>query len=30
MRSVYEILRAKRDGKGLSREEIAFFIRGVV
>jgi pyrimidine-nucleoside phosphorylase len=30
MRSVYEILRAKRDGKELSREEIAFFIRGVV
>lgn len=30
MKTVYEILRAKRDGKELSREEIAFFIAGVV
>ncbi len=30
MRSVYEILRAKRDGRELSRDEIAFLIRGVV
>lgn len=30
MRSVYEILRAKRDGQELTKEEIAFLIRGVV
>ncbi|MCA1579881.1 MAG: thymidine phosphorylase [Acidobacteria bacterium] len=30
MKSVYEILRAKRDGKELSREEIAFLVAGVV
>jgi len=30
MRSVYEILRAKRDGKELTREEIAFLVSGVV
>jgi pyrimidine-nucleoside phosphorylase/thymidine phosphorylase len=30
MRSIYEILRAKRDGQELSREEIAFLVRGVV
>ena len=29
MRSIYEILRAKRDGGELSSEEIAFFVRGV-
>ncbi len=30
MKSIYEILRAKRDGQELSREEIAFLIGGVV
>lgn len=30
MRTVYEILRAKRDGQELPREEIAFLVRGVV
>ena len=30
MRSVYEILRAKRDGRELTREEIAAFVGGVV
>ncbi len=30
VRSVYEILRAKRDGQELTKEEIAFLIRGVV
>ncbi len=30
MRTVYEILRAKRDGKELPREEIAFLVAGVV
>ncbi len=30
MKSVYEILRAKRDGQELSREEIAFLIQGIV
>jgi pyrimidine-nucleoside phosphorylase len=30
MRSVYEILRAKRDGKELPKDELAFLIRGVV
>jgi pyrimidine-nucleoside phosphorylase len=30
MRSVYEILRAKRDGQELAREEIEFLVRGVV
>jgi pyrimidine-nucleoside phosphorylase len=30
MRSIYEILRAKRDGQELSKEEIAFLVRGVV
>lgn len=30
MKSVYEILRAKRDGKELSKDEIAFLVRGVV
>lgn len=30
MKTVYEILRAKRDGGELSREEIGFLIRGVV
>jgi pyrimidine-nucleoside phosphorylase len=30
MSSVYEILRAKRDGRELTREEIAFLIGGVV
>ena len=30
MRSVYELLRAKRDGQELTREEIAGFVRGVV
>ena len=30
MRTVYEILRAKRGGQELSKEEIAFLIRGVV
>ena len=30
MRSVYEILRAKRDGKELPKEELAFLVRGVV
>lgn len=30
MRSVYEILRAKRDGGELSREELAYFVAGVV
>ena len=30
MRSVYELLRAKRDGQELTREEIASFVSGVV
>src|ERR1700687_931530 len=30
MRSVYEILRAKREGQELPKEEIAFLVRGVV
>ena len=30
MRSVYEILRAKRDGGELSREELAYLVAGVV
>ena len=30
MKSTYEILRAKRDGGELSREEIAYLVRGVV
>ncbi len=30
MRSIYEILRAKRDGQELSKEEIAYLIGGVV
>src|SRR5262245_36927563 len=30
MRTVYEILRAKREGQELSREEIAFLVSGVV
>jgi pyrimidine-nucleoside phosphorylase len=30
MRSVYEILRAKRDGKELPKEELALLVRGVV
>jgi pyrimidine-nucleoside phosphorylase len=30
MKTIYEILRAKRDGQELSREEIAFLIAGVV
>ncbi|MEO8191847.1 MAG: thymidine phosphorylase [Acidobacteriota bacterium] len=30
MKSVYEILRAKRDGQELSRDEIAFLVAGVV
>ncbi len=30
MKSVYEILRAKRDGQELSREEIAFLVAGIV
>src|ERR1700694_1377750 len=30
MKSIYEILRAKREGQELSREEIASLIRGVV
>src|SRR6266849_6888241 len=30
MKTVYEILRAKRDGEELSKEEIGFLIKGVV
>jgi thymidine phosphorylase len=30
MRTVYEILRAKREGKELPKEEIAFLVSGVV
>ena len=30
MRSVYEILRAKRDGKELPKEEIQYLVQGVV
>jgi len=30
VRSIYEVLRAKRDGQELTRDEIAAFVRGVV